>query len=148
MKNTVSSLAANLETGTADNTAAAQAWLNSCQAVIDWNEDGETISFRYDPEIEILIVPHFATFDEAHRHTCLYPRCPKCDQPLTRSEVAAMLATGQPGSGGRPRKRGPRCPCGANTLRRAKARGFECCKKAGMPLGRGLEATLVAKIEV
>jgi hypothetical protein len=28
--------------------------------------------------------------------------------------------------GGRPRKRGPRCPCGAMTLKRAKARGHRC----------------------
>lgn len=27
--------------------------------------------------------------------------------------------------------KGPRCPCGANTLKRAETRRFECCKKAG-----------------
>ena len=60
--------------------------------------------------------------------------CPRCGEPITimRSEAAALLATGKPGAGGRPRKRGPRCRCGANTLRRAKARSFECCKKAGL----------------
>ena len=42
------------------------------------------------------------------------PRCPRCAQPLTRSEIGALLATGKPGAGGRPRKRGPRCPCGKN----------------------------------
>ena len=51
-----------MKTGTADNTAAAQAWLNSCPAVVDWTENGETISFRYDPAIEVPIVPHFAIF--------------------------------------------------------------------------------------
>jgi len=34
--------------------------------------------------------------------------------------------------GGRPRSDAPRCPCGENTLKRAKARGFACCKKAGL----------------
>lgn len=33
---------------------------------------------------------------------------------------------------GRPRaKRAQRCVCGANTLKRAEARGFECCKANG-----------------
>ena len=34
--------------------------------------------------------------------------------------------------GGRPRKDAPRCPCGANTLRRAEARCFDCCRRAGI----------------
>ena len=28
--------------------------------------------------------------------------------------------------GGRPRSKGPRCPCGAMTLKRARARGHKC----------------------
>lgn len=28
--------------------------------------------------------------------------------------------------GGRPRKKGPRCPCGAMTAKRAKARSHKC----------------------
>ena len=65
----------NLESGVAANTAAAQAWLNSCPAVIDWTEDGETISFRYDPTIEVLAVPHVVTFQP---------------EPARRSEIARM----------------------------------------------------------
>jgi hypothetical protein len=33
--------------------------------------------------------------------------------------------------GGRPQLK-QRCPCGANSLKRAFARGYECCKKAGL----------------
>jgi hypothetical protein len=52
-----------IETGTTTNTAAAQAWLNSCEAVIDWAErDSETIEFRYDTEVEVTVVPHFVQF--------------------------------------------------------------------------------------
>ena len=34
-------------------------------------------------------------------------------------------------NGGRPRSRKKRCYCGASTFNRAKARAFDCCKKAG-----------------
>ena len=112
------------KTGTAENTAFAQGWLNSCPAVIDWREAGERISFRFDPTIEVSIVPDCIRFDSDP------PPCPRCGQPLTRSVVGAMLATGKPGTGGRPRKQVPRCPCGCNTLARATARRFDCCKKA------------------
>jgi hypothetical protein len=37
----------------------------------------------------------------------------------------------RPGAG-RPRAKGPRCRCGKNTLKRAKMRNFDCCKKAGV----------------
>lgn len=33
---------------------------------------------------------------------------------------------------GKPRSEAPRCPCGQNTLTRAKQRNFGCCKKAGV----------------
>lgn len=36
-----------------------------------------------------------------------------------------------PYAGGRKRKP-DRCPCGENTLTRAQARGFACCKLAGV----------------
>jgi len=53
----------NIGIGTADNTAAAQAWLNSCEAVIDWKEiSNSDIEFRYDPSVEVTIVPHFVHF--------------------------------------------------------------------------------------
>lgn len=36
-------------------------------------------------------------------------------------------------AGGGKRKKGARrCACGANTLKRAKSRAFECCRKAGV----------------
>lgn len=34
-------------------------------------------------------------------------------------------------TGGRPLSDQPRCPCGANTLTRAMARKFDCCRKVG-----------------
>lgn len=33
-------------------------------------------------------------------------------------------------NGGRPKSE-DRCPCGASTLTRARARSFDCCRKAG-----------------
>jgi hypothetical protein len=49
--------------GEADNTAAAQQWLNSCRAVIYWSEqDDLTIHFTYNPAIEVPQVPHFVRF--------------------------------------------------------------------------------------
>ena len=42
-----------------------------------------------------------------------------------RSEASRLAASA-------PRKPdAKRCPCGKNTLKRAKVRNFECCKKAG-----------------
>jgi hypothetical protein len=35
-------------------------------------------------------------------------------------------------AGGAPRSRKQRCACGANTLKRARSRAFECCRKAGV----------------
>jgi hypothetical protein len=52
-----------IEVGTAHNTAAAQQWLNSCDAVIEWTErDDATIEFRYDASAEVSAVPHFVRF--------------------------------------------------------------------------------------
>jgi hypothetical protein len=51
---------------------------------------------------------------------------------LTPSQVARELSKRiKHFRGGRPRSHKERCPCGANTLRRAKRRGFDCCRKAG-----------------
>jgi hypothetical protein len=70
--------------------------------------------------------------------------CPACNQPI---DLDLALASDQElasergrrnankrkvHSGGKGRKsRKKRCPCGANTLKRAQARAFECCKKVG-----------------
>ena len=53
-----------MNTGTAKNTAAAQQWLDSCSAVESWEEtSSETITFAYDPTIEVSVVPHFIRFE-------------------------------------------------------------------------------------
>lgn len=50
-----------------------------------------------------------------------------------RREAAAKRKTFAGGrNGGRPLSRKRRCPCGANTERRAKARGYACCRVAGL----------------
>lgn len=52
--------------------------------------------------------------------------------PLERSSLARIAALMRKRhAGGRPRKDGKRCPCEQNTLRRAKERRFDCCRKAG-----------------
>lgn len=48
-----------------------------------------------------------------------------------RSEAKRKRRAGGKG-GGRPRTAAPRCPCQASTLKRAHARGFDCCKRAGL----------------
>lgn len=50
---------------------------------------------------------------------------------LTPEQARAMSAARKRnGAGpGRPRSQDKRCPCGANTLKRAQARGFDCCKQ-------------------
>jgi hypothetical protein len=50
------------------------------------------------------------------------------------AQLAAMRKTKSGGRQGRKRSDAVRCPCQANTLTRATARNFDCCKKA---LGRG-----------
>lgn len=52
---------------------------------------------------------------------------------LSSEEARAMAAMRtNTGNAGRKRKKGPRCECGENTLRRAKARNFDCCKRNGI----------------
>jgi len=52
---------------------------------------------------------------------------------LSSDEARAMVAARtNTTNAGRKRKKGPRCPCGENTLKRAKARNFECCRKNGI----------------
>ncbi len=41
----------------------------------------------------------------------------------------------------------PRCPCGANTLHRAKIRAFDCCKRANIPGEKIQAARELAKRE-
>lgn len=53
-------------------------------------------------------------------------------QKRSRANAARKTRGGggaRPGAG-RPREKS-RCPCQANTLRRAAARKFDCCRKAG-----------------
>jgi hypothetical protein len=55
-------------------------------------------------------------------------------RPLTTKEARAMSEARETYAAGpgRPRKKGRRCPCGENTLKRAKARNFDCCKRNGI----------------
>jgi hypothetical protein len=62
-----------------------------------------------------------------------YARYPHCGKRVSRADVARMLVSlREQSSGGRPRSETPRCPRGASTLRRAQARGFDCCRRAGV----------------
>lgn len=54
--------------------------------------------------------------------------CPHCSGEIEASDIARYLASLRTNAGA-PRKRS-RCPCGANTMKRAKSRSFECCRKA------------------
>ena len=58
---------------------------------------------------------------------------PRNKGPLTSDQPRAMNAARKTHGtgGGRPLSDAPRCPCAANTLTRAKAHGFACCKAAG-----------------
>jgi hypothetical protein len=48
-----------------------------------------------------------------------------------REHARQMMAKRTPAQmGGRPRTKGPRCPCGAMTLKRARARAHKCVKVA------------------
>lgn len=49
--------------------------------------------------------------------------------PIARALVAKRWAKTPPEER---RKPGPRCPCEHNTLKRARARAFDCCRKAGI----------------
>jgi hypothetical protein len=61
---------------------------------------------------------------------------PRNKGPLTSDQPRAMNAARKTHgtAGGRPLSDAPRCPYAANTLIRAKARGFACCKAAGVLL--------------
>jgi len=53
--------------------------------------------------------------------------CSYCGHKLTTSKVPALLVSARKfSSGGRPRSRGKRCPCGEMTLKRALAGGHKC----------------------
>jgi ribosomal protein L37AE/L43A len=61
--------------------------------------------------------------------------CPNCGEPLSETalrEAAKILgARAKPGPGRRKSDK-PRCPCGKNTMRRAEAHSWRCCKAAGL----------------
>lgn len=64
-------------------------------------------------------------------------KCPHCGRRISdrliRSEADRLnTAARKEHFGGRQRSGAPRCPCGASTLRRAQARGFDCCRRAGV----------------
>jgi hypothetical protein len=66
------------------------------------------------------------TQKRAYRKT---PKCPHCGQPITRAQIAAMLSAQRTTRrGGRPTQ-GERCPCGAMSIERAKARNHHCTAK-------------------
>lgn len=50
-----------------------------------------------------------------------------------RREKAIRLAIQEKTPAGRPRE-AERCPCGANTLKRAQARKFDCCRRSPLDL--------------
>ena len=52
---------------------------------------------------------------------------------LSAIRRAASLAR-KTHAGGRKRSKKKRCPCGANTLKRAFARAYDCCKRAGVTI--------------
>ena len=67
--------------------------------------------------------PDKTTQKRAYRKT---PKCPHCQQPITRAQIAAMLSAQRTTrSGGRPTQ-GPRCACGLMSAARAKARHHQC----------------------
>ena len=50
-------------TGTAQNTAYIQQWLDTCPAVLAWKEiDEDSIEFTYNMSIEVYIVPNGVNF--------------------------------------------------------------------------------------
>ena len=64
-------------------------------------------------------------------------KCPSCGAHiptrLLKSEAARLSNKARMvHGGGRPRSDAERCPCGASTMKRAKARGFDCCRRAGV----------------
>lgn len=60
------------------------------------------------------------------------PREETRSEKCRRASLSRKKFSGGPGPGpGRPRDP-VRCPCGENSLCRATARGFACCRKAGL----------------
>jgi hypothetical protein len=56
--------AAGSAIGYAKNTAIAQQFLNSCEAIYQWEEvDSDIIRFFYNPSIEVYAVPRGIRFD-------------------------------------------------------------------------------------
>lgn len=47
----------NIQTGSCPATASAQAFLESCDAVIEIRETGDRLEFDYDADIEVTFVP-------------------------------------------------------------------------------------------
>jgi hypothetical protein len=59
---------------------------------------------------------------------------PEWKDSKTRSAYMKRVQTfRQNNRGGRPRA-ADRCPCGANTRKRALSRKFDCCRKAGVAI--------------
>lgn len=90
---------------------------------------------------DVHVIAEFHSLDEAlakEKHE-IWERKPEANlvlksqrKPRTKTESLFDWGGKRPGSG-RPRKPyAKRCPCGANTLRRAQRRGFECCKRFGV----------------
>jgi hypothetical protein len=67
----------------------------------------------------------------ARRFSKTPPDLDRMNTPLTTAAPNPTWGGTRPGAG-RPRLNVPRCACGANTLSRAHARRFECCRKAGV----------------
>ena len=68
-------------------------------------------------------------------------RCPHCNHQipakLIMSEAGRLsFKKRKTNAGGRPRLDAPRCPCGANTFARARARSFDCCRQAGIAVSK------------
>ena len=62
----------------------------------------------------------------------MMPKCPHCGHDMSPEEIGALLNSLRTvHGGGRPRKpRAQRCPCKKSTLKRAKARNYDCCRQA------------------
>jgi hypothetical protein len=78
-------------------------------------------------------VRNWAWYQHDGKWYCSTSRASKLERdvaPVKVTEAARLLSSKvKHQRGGRKRSDAPRCPCGENTLKRAKARGFDCCKK-------------------
>ncbi len=63
-------------------------------------------------------------------------QCPHCGAELSEAAIRDLAAASDlkvtTHRMGRPRIDAPRCQCGANTLARATARRFDCCRRSGI----------------